>query len=107
MAAVVLGLILSIKLLFFACCGMRRFGFTALLCYLEALLVGLTFLATDSFYCKDADACTLGHSSILCGVAAAVWFLVGVFLSCMPRTIRSDAVAAAATAANDRDDMKV
>jgi hypothetical protein len=108
MAAVVLGLILTIKLLFFACCGMRRFGFTAFLCYLEALFVGLTFLATDSFYCKDADTCTLGHSAILCGVATAVWFLVGVFLTCMPRTIRSDAVAAAsASAANERDDMKV
>lgn len=101
MASVVLGLILTIKLLFFACCGMRRFGFTAFLCFLEALFVGLSLLMADSFYCQDADSCKFGHSAILCSVSVIVWALVGVFLSCMPRTLTSAAVA------DEQDGMKV
>jgi hypothetical protein len=101
MASVVLGLILTIKLLFFACSGIQSFGLTAFLCYLEALFVGLSLVIVDSFYCKDADACTFGHSAIMCAVAVIVWALVGVFLSCMPRTLRRAAVA------DEQDGMKV
>jgi hypothetical protein len=107
MAAVVLGLFLMIKLLFFACCGSRSFGCTSFLCFLESLFVGLTFLMTDSFYCKDADTCELGHTAIFCGVATGIWFLVGVFLSCMPRVLRRAAVAASGRDVNDQDVVKV
>lgn len=91
MAAVIVGFVLAVQLLFLACCQIRSFGWVGFTFVLEGVLTALSLLMHQSFYCKDADTCTLGHSGILCIVATVIWVLTGIFLWCMPPTLRNSA----------------
>jgi hypothetical protein len=90
MAAALFGVMVSVKLLMFACCRFRSFHWTGFLCMVEALLTGLTLLMTQSSYCKDADMCKLGYSGITCIVATVMWVLMSMFLCYVPSILRDD-----------------